>query len=389
MGRPRALALLSCCLVLLLSSCSRARSIASAASAAERYKKQAAEQIAQLKQPGAIPLWPGIEERSAGIFAVFQSNLGQFVVKLAFREAPLSAINFIGAAEGIKPFSPSSQPIYNGISLQRSGQGEYFYAALPKDERQLPSYQVQQDFHPSLDFSSPGTLAMLKQDGDGPYSDPYAFILTTRDLNTELEGRLSPFGRVVEGLDIVLQSPETLQIIAVKIGRLGAEAKTFSATWQHYQEALSTYYRNRPFFAGIYHKLAQDFITTHWPRFPKALEQDPNYPGIEYKILKKGQGQAAGQRDVYRVSYRMWASQADGQSLFIDASSLNEENSQPEDLSAGKLLTGWAQSLAQMKKGEQRLVLIPPELGYGIMGLAPYIPKWGYLVIEMELFDFQ
>jgi FKBP-type peptidyl-prolyl cis-trans isomerase len=42
-----------------------------------------------------------------------------------------------------------------------------------------------------------------------------------------------------------------------------------------------------------------------------------------------------------------------------------------------------------MKKGERRLVIIPPELGYGARGLAPRIPRDATLVFLIELLDIK
>jgi len=121
-----------------------------------------------------------------------------------------------------------------------------------------------------------------------------------------------------------------------------------------------------------------DFVEKTWPEAKKTNT------GIRYIVLQEGKGAVGKPGDKTSVLYI-------GRLLNGTEFDRNLDREHPLTfrVARGMVIDGWDQILQEMKPGEKRLVIIPPELAYGTRGQPPKIPRNATLVFEMEVMDFQ
>lgn len=105
---------------------------------------------------------------------------------------------------------------------------------------------------------------------------------------------------------------------------------------------------------------------------------------VTIETLRDGQGEGATDGDTLTVHYT--GTLANGTTF--DSS---RDRGQPFDLTLGqrRVIAGWEQGLQGMKRGEQRRLTIPPELGYGARGAGNVIPPNATLVFDVELVELK
>lgn len=97
-------------------------------------------------------------------------------------------------------------------------------------------------------------------------------------------------------------------------------------------------------------------------------------------VLKEGSGEPAQKGDRLLVHYT--GTLSDGR--VFDSS---RERNTPFELVLGRMevIPGWELGLSNMRTGEKRRLVIPPELAYGERGFQPVIPPNATLTFEVEL----
>lgn len=121
----------------------------------------------------------------------------------------------------------------------------------------------------------------------------------------------------------------------------------------------------------------------------KTFESNPLHAALKHKVLSPGNGQKLSELKALgktvTVDYSGWLLTGNKIGQLFD-SSLNPGRSKFEfKLGMGQVISGWDLSLADMKVGEKRLVVIPSNLGYGARGAGAIIPPNATLVFEIDL----
>lgn len=107
--------------------------------------------------------------------------------------------------------------------------------------------------------------------------------------------------------------------------------------------------------------------------------------GLIYEDLVTGAGDTAAEGQRVTVHYTGWLYQEGQQGAKFDSS---KDRGDPFvfSLGAGMVIRGWDEGVSGMQVGGTRVLIIPPELGYGARGAGGVIPPNATLKFEVELF---
>lgn len=104
--------------------------------------------------------------------------------------------------------------------------------------------------------------------------------------------------------------------------------------------------------------------------------------GLQYKILRAGEGNRPKDSDTVRVQYR---------GTLIDGTEFDSSYSRgkPASFRLGNVIPGWTEALKLMPVGSKWQLFIPPDLAYGIRGYGRTIAPNATLIFEVELLDIE
>jgi peptidylprolyl isomerase len=313
-----------------------------------------------------------------GLFARIGTAKGDIVIRLEYQKAPLTVCNFVALAEG-KMTKAGGKPFYDGLTFHRvisknNGDAQDFMIQGGDplgNGRGGPGYQFPDEFGSGLKFDGPGVLAMANA---GPNTNGSQFFITL-DKTPWLDNKHTIFGRVVQGQDVAALIKTGDKIIKIAIIRNGAEAQSFKADQVSFDALLQVAKAKNE--ANVKAKRDAD-IAKIQQKYPEAQRTES---GIFYLIRKEGTGAKPASGKTVSVRYK-------GMFLSGEVFDDSDIHGGPLEfqLGAKRVISGWEETVLDMRLNEKRLVIIPPELAYGNQSVGNgAIPANSFLIFEMEL----
>ncbi len=309
-------------------------------------------------------------EGKEGLFANISTSKGDILVELYYKEAPLTVTNFVGLAEGTLD-ATKGKKFYDGLKFHRVIADFMIQGGDPQGTGAGgPGYKFPDEPVNGLVFDKPGKLAMANA---GPGTNGSQFFITHVPTDW-LNYKHTIFGAVVDGesqkvVNTVAQGDE---IKSITIIRQGAEAEKFTATQADFDKLVP-----------VAKDAVKKFKEAQIAEVIKGCEKTSN--GVYFQIVKEGSGNAIGNGKKVTCEYQGYL--PDGQ-IFDASKKFHPQGHEPLEfvVGAGQMIPGFDQMVSQMKVGETRKMVIPPELAYGSRGIPQAgIPGDSYICFDVTL----
>lgn len=342
-------------------------------------------------------------EVTDGIYAKISTTLGDILVQMDVKNAPMTAANFIALAEGKMPYVSekyANKPYFNGIVFHRVIPDFMIQGGDPEGNGTGgPGYQFPNEVSDSL-VHNKGVISMANS---GPNTNGSQFFITVKETPL-LNGSYSVFGKVLAGQEVAdsisevprnnRDVPNTPVVMnTVEIIRIG---KTFKK-W----DAIAAFDKGKTDFEEK-QRLAEEEAKNRAAREEaEVLAKYPNAQksatGLLYIISDMGNGDKPADGTKVGVQYAGYF--ADGNMFDTSIKSLAQEkgvyNAQREPYAPmpveygprARVIPGFAEGISLLNYGGKATIIIPPALGYGERGAGNVIPPNAWLIFDIELIN--
>ncbi|PIE65084.1 MAG: peptidylprolyl isomerase [Desulfobacterales bacterium] len=317
-------------------------------------------------------------KQEEGLYVKFNTDKGDIVCMLEFEKTPLTVANFVGLAEGTKELGGGTGkqgvPFYDGLTFHRVIADFMIQGGCPLGTGTGgPGYTFPDEIDPELIHDRPGILSMANA---GPGTNGSQFFIT-HVPTPWLDGKHTVFGHVVSGQDVVDAIAQGDKINHVEIIRVGDKAEQFKADQEHFDTLLKSLDERKREKELAAMEAQQALIAKD---YPDAITTSS---GLKYVVVEEGSGDETPAKGAL-VKAHYTGKLLNGQK-FDSSYDRGEPISFP--VGTGRVIKGWDEAFLSMKKGEKRVLIIPPDLGYGPSGRGP-IPPNATMIFDVELVDF-
>ena len=309
-----------------------------------------------------------------GLYAKITTDKGDILLQLFYDKTPLTVINFAGLATG-KVGPKKGTPFYDGLTFHRVIADFMIQGGCPLGSGTGgPGYSFPDEIVSSLRHDGPGVLSMANA---GPNTNGSQFFIT-HVATPHLNGKHTVFGKVLEGQDVVNAISKGDHIKHIEIIPVGEAAQKFAFDQQAFDAILDSKKAAAAKAQQAQQAAMEKLVRERWPQAERTES------GLYTVMLKEGSGStpAPGTRVSVHYTGRLLSNDRE-----FDSS---RRRGEPIAFPVGKgmVIPGWDEALVMMKKGEQRVLIIPPDLGYGERGAGGVIPPNAWLVFDVELVNF-
>lgn len=334
-------------------------------------------------------------DRPDGLYAEIDTTKGLIVLSLEFEKTPMTVANFVGLAEGTKESNkPKGTKFYDGVSFHRVIADFMIQGGDPQGTGSGgPGYSFPDETRRDLLHKGPGILSMANSDRQGskaPFSNKGSSngsqFFITHGATPHLDGLHTVFGHVVEGQDVVNQIAQGDKMNTVKIVRVGEKARAFQADQGLFDKLLASAKEGEAAAAKVaaeQEKGQLEEVIAKLKQENPGKEIVKTASGMQYIVVKGGDGGKPSAGTTIQAHYT--GKLVNGQ-VFDSSVQRGQPFSFP--VGTGRVIKGWDEALADMQKGEKRVLILPPELAYGSRGAGGVIPPNATLIFEVELVGF-
>ena len=342
-----------------------------------------------------------------GLFADIETTQGNIIVKLNYKETPVTVANFVTLAEGKNTFVKAEykgKPFYNGTIFHRVIKDFMIQGGDPTGTGMgEPGYRFEDEIVPTLKHDKKGILSMANA---GPATNGSQFFIT-QVPTPHLDGRHTVFGETVKGLEVIDAIANTKTVMNdkpekdIKINKItiianGKDAKNFNAVkvFEDYFKEINKREREREAKTKAAAAKFLEEVKVQEPQ-AKALPS-----GVKIFKLVDGKGKQPNHTHQVMVNYAGYlrngtlfdSNVKEIEEAYGKYNSLREQQGgyqafpMPYNTSA-QLIPGFRAALLTMKVGDKIRVFIPAALGYGERGAGDVIPPNSDLIFDIEITD--